>query len=102
VFLETKTDGETTVVPSFQGFIEFVKTKDPNEEYLWRLGSGCAAGQYAKSLGMLKDFLSRGCWGETERAVLWAKLSCIAQPAYPDEYQTFGALLKKLENSHVS
>lgn len=41
----------TTVKPTFAGFIEWLKTKDPKETYVWLDYGNCAVAQYHASLG---------------------------------------------------
>jgi hypothetical protein len=94
MFVETKRDGEVqTQEPSLRGFISWLETKNPNEEYYWASGKSCAAGQYAASLGIHQEFLDRTDGGKNHG--IWSLLS---MAAYPREEKsltgTFGAALE--------
>lgn len=50
---------------SFEALEEWLKTKDPDEEYSWIHSNNCLWGQYAKSLGLsyievMEAFRARG------------------------------------------
>lgn len=44
--------------PSLEGFIAWLETKPPEEEYNWRNDKECAVGQYAQSLGLCYLYIS--------------------------------------------
>ena len=53
MFLEIKEDGEQQVIqhPSLEGFIAFLKTKEPSEHFMYSDPCHCAVGQYTESYG---------------------------------------------------
>jgi len=78
MFLEEKRHGEG---PTLEGFISWLETQDPEQEYPWRRSEECACAQYGKHLGVK---FSPG-------KEAWDSLNSIAYRAGP---WTFGNLLK--------
>jgi hypothetical protein len=54
MFVETKREGEVQAKPkpSLSGFVAWLATKPPNEEYDFSNHQICALGQYYRSLGL--------------------------------------------------
>lgn len=78
--------------PSLPGFVDWLRSKDPNEHYEWPNSMICACGQYSEHL------TGQPVWGGTN---LWNKLNYIARGVkapYADsdpEDWTFGKCLAR-------
>jgi len=83
---------EAKTEPSLEGFIAWLETKDPNEEYDWSSYNHCAAGCYAMSVGITKEKLF-----QTNNEII-RRLSLLARPPnfdYDNRRDTFGACLSR-------
>jgi hypothetical protein len=85
MYLETKRGGEVGQ-PSLQGFIAWLETQDPEQQYQWSCSGECACAQYARHLGVKS-------WGDVWNPyrIIWSELNSIAYLVQP---RTFGNLLK--------
>ncbi len=74
---------------SLAGFVAFLETKDPNQQYPWYKITHCAVGQYLVSLGMTAS-RSDGPFMRAWDLPLVRGLSDLVQPAQG----TFGSALR--------
>ena len=92
MFVETKSRGESnTTTPSHEGFIAWLRTKNPNEQYKFMNCTGqCALGQYMASIGIS---WAEQAYKDTQQAVFASTGGSCPALATSD---TFGELLNKL------
>jgi hypothetical protein len=74
--------------PSLEGFIAWLETKDPNEEYDYHNSEACACGQYAASIHTEMWLF------DTAEFVLWDRLNGLACSRDAQGNWTFGHTLK--------
>jgi polyferredoxin len=86
MFLEEKRHGEVIKIkPSIHTFLEFCKSKPPEEQYDYRNIHMCACGQFAHLVDAV------GQWKNSVHP--WLLLNRFAD----DDLQTFGAIVNRIE-----
>lgn len=100
MFVETKKDGEAEAqYPSLAGFIAWLEKQPADEGYNWCIGSVCACGKYAESLGLRSSWLSRGAEAD-EHFRTWRSLNKIARGnSWGAENWTFGRALERARDA---